>query len=52
MLPRFFGGTKKYESESYRFCQNHVDSSQGELTRLYHQARENEARLVDDLDIA
>jgi sigma-B regulation protein RsbU (phosphoserine phosphatase) len=24
----------------------------GELTRLYHQARENEARLVDDLDIA
>jgi len=24
----------------------------GELTRLYKQARENEARLVDDLDIA
>ena len=24
----------------------------GELTRLYYQARENEARLVDDLDIA
>src|SRR5215471_17987455 len=24
----------------------------GELTRLYHQARENEARLVEDLDIA
>src|SRR6516162_1589896 len=23
-----------------------------ELTRLYHQARENEVRLVDDLDIA
>jgi sigma-B regulation protein RsbU (phosphoserine phosphatase) len=26
--------------------------SRGELTRLYHEAHENEARLVDDLDIA
>ena len=29
-----------------------VTRPRGELTRLYHQARENEARLVDDLDIA